>query len=259
MKDKKCLIIAHRGASAYVDGNTLAAFKLAISQGADGLEMDVRKTLDDKLIVIHNKRVKKGWRRQQVSSLTLAQLKKLTGVELLPLEDVFSHFKDKVIYDLDVKEPGFERQLTFLLKKYNLYKDKVLINSNKIKVLEAIRKLLPQTPLVLSYVFFDGLDISKRRWLISLAALVSSGVKRVLPGRFKKKAVKHNFFGVSLPFTLIYKGLVDYFHRHKIKVYAWPPNNEKQMRKLISLGVDGIKTGRVDILASLLKSSRSLL
>src|SRR5581483_4071961 len=47
-------ILAHRGASAYAPENTLAAFRLAVEQRADWLEMDVQQTSDGKLVVFHD-------------------------------------------------------------------------------------------------------------------------------------------------------------------------------------------------------------
>ncbi len=48
------LIIAHRGASAYLPEHTLAAKALAHEMGADYLEQDVVATRDDKLVVLHD-------------------------------------------------------------------------------------------------------------------------------------------------------------------------------------------------------------
>lgn len=47
-------VIAHRGASAYAPENTFAAFGLALAQGADALELDVRSTSDGRLVVLHD-------------------------------------------------------------------------------------------------------------------------------------------------------------------------------------------------------------
>lgn len=47
-------IIAHRGASHDAPENTLAAFKLAWRQKADGIEVDFRLTKDDKIVCIHD-------------------------------------------------------------------------------------------------------------------------------------------------------------------------------------------------------------
>lgn len=48
------LVIAHRGASAYAPGNSLEAFALAIEQGADAVELDVRLGPDGRLLVVHD-------------------------------------------------------------------------------------------------------------------------------------------------------------------------------------------------------------
>ncbi len=48
-------IIGHRGASAEAPENTLAAFRLAWSQGADGIEGDFRLTRDNRIVCIHDR------------------------------------------------------------------------------------------------------------------------------------------------------------------------------------------------------------
>ena len=51
---KKPLLIAHRGASAYAPEHTLAAYELAIAQGADFVEQDLQVTKDGVLICLHD-------------------------------------------------------------------------------------------------------------------------------------------------------------------------------------------------------------
>ncbi|HXI17665.1 MAG TPA: glycerophosphodiester phosphodiesterase family protein [Chloroflexota bacterium] len=51
------LVVAHRGASGQAPENTLAAFRLAIQQGAPAVECDVHLTLDGVPVVIHDDRV----------------------------------------------------------------------------------------------------------------------------------------------------------------------------------------------------------
>jgi glycerophosphoryl diester phosphodiesterase len=51
---KKPLLIAHRGASGYAPEHTLAAYELAIEQGADFVEQDLQLTKDGTLICIHD-------------------------------------------------------------------------------------------------------------------------------------------------------------------------------------------------------------
>ena len=53
----KTKVWAHRGASAYAPENTLEAFQLAVTQQADGVELDVQMTKDEKLVVIHDETI----------------------------------------------------------------------------------------------------------------------------------------------------------------------------------------------------------
>ena len=48
-------VIGHRGASSEAPENTLAANRLAFQQSADGIEVDVRLTKDQKLVCMHDK------------------------------------------------------------------------------------------------------------------------------------------------------------------------------------------------------------
>jgi len=74
----KPLIIGHRGASAFAPENTMAAFRLALEVGADGIEFDVRLSRDGVPVVIHDENLKRtGSTPVLVSSLSLAELKKI--------------------------------------------------------------------------------------------------------------------------------------------------------------------------------------
>ena len=57
MRRRAPRIVAHRGASAELAEHTLAAYVLALEQGADGLECDVRLTRDGHLVCIHDRRI----------------------------------------------------------------------------------------------------------------------------------------------------------------------------------------------------------
>lgn len=68
-------MFAHRGASSERAEHTLAAYQLALDQGADGLECDVRLTVDGHLVCLHDRRIDRtsdGW--GVVSTKTLDQL-----------------------------------------------------------------------------------------------------------------------------------------------------------------------------------------
>ena len=69
------MIIAHRGASARAPENTLAAFRQAIEDGADGIEFDVQASKDGAPVVFHDLTLRRmNGDKRRVSSLTAAEL-----------------------------------------------------------------------------------------------------------------------------------------------------------------------------------------
>lgn len=72
------LIIGHRGASAHAPENTLAAFRRAIDDGAEGLEFDVRLSADGQAVVFHDATLRRtGRRRGAVIDLPASELAKV--------------------------------------------------------------------------------------------------------------------------------------------------------------------------------------
>ncbi|MFV8308911.1 glycerophosphodiester phosphodiesterase [Mycobacteroides chelonae] len=71
-------VVAHRGASADRPEHTLAAYELALEEGADGVECDVRLTRDGQLVCVHDRRVDRTSNGTGlVSEMTLSQLRAL--------------------------------------------------------------------------------------------------------------------------------------------------------------------------------------
>ena len=71
-------VIGHRGASSEAPENTLASNNLAFHQGADGVEVDVRLTKDNKLVCVHDKNtLRTAGEELIVSESTFKQLKSL--------------------------------------------------------------------------------------------------------------------------------------------------------------------------------------
>ncbi len=76
----KPMIFAHRGASKYAPENTVEAFQLAANHGPEAIELDVKLTVDNQAVVIHDKTVDRTTDGiGQVNQLTLAEIKKLNA------------------------------------------------------------------------------------------------------------------------------------------------------------------------------------
>ncbi len=72
------LVIAHRGGPQDAPENTLAAFRHALALGADGVELDVQRTKDGALVIMHDETVARTTGgRGAVRDLTLAEVRAL--------------------------------------------------------------------------------------------------------------------------------------------------------------------------------------
>ena len=78
-QERGVVSIAHRGGIVSgVPENTLAAFREAINQGADAIEIDLRGTKDGEIVIIHDKTVDRTTNgRGRVIDQTLVELKML--------------------------------------------------------------------------------------------------------------------------------------------------------------------------------------
>ena len=72
------LTVAHRGSSAYAPENTLPAMQLAVDSGCDLVEVDVQRTRDGALVLVHDTDLERTTgRRAAVADVTLEELRRL--------------------------------------------------------------------------------------------------------------------------------------------------------------------------------------
>ncbi len=116
-------IVAHRGASSEAPENTLEAFGKAIELGADMIEFDVRRAPDGRLVISHDP-IRKRAR------------------QLPTLEETLLLTKGRIRLDVELKEPGCERDAIHLLLRY-LTLDDFCITSFQASVLRETRALNP--------------------------------------------------------------------------------------------------------------------
>ena len=219
-------IIAHRGASGLAPENTLSAFQLAIDIGSDYLELDVRMSSDDSLMVIHDATVDATTDGTgTVSSKTYAQLRALDagswfgpafiGEQIPTLREALSMAKNngsKVC--VEMKQTGIRTAVLNLIQDLNMIDD-VIIFSFDLTELQMIKMTLPAVKVC----FLDN-SISQTE-ITNL-----NGINGEYVGCGDIPTIDDVEFARNLN--------VDFF--------AWTVNDPDDMQKLMSKGVAGIIT-----------------
>ncbi len=221
-KENKTLIWAHRGASAYAPENTLAAFRLAEEMGADGVELDVQRTKDGELVVIHDEkidRVSEG--HGYVKDMTLSELRRFhynrahaefaetyPQAEIPTLREVYTLLKPgKLSINVELKT-GME--------------DRVLYSSFGHRNLCRLKELDPDAQLGLLY---SDAPIRVRHY-----ARKEVGVDALHP------AIYH----------LLEEDYTEKAHKKGLKVHVWTVNEKDEIALCLAQGVDAIITNKPD-------------
>lgn len=133
---RRPIIFAHRGASAYAPENTLAAFELAIKQGAPAIELDATLTKDQMVVVFHDSSTERvcGY-KGKINQMTLAEIKKLDagsyfdpsfkGERIPTLEEVFDLVGDQLLINIELKNyltpfDSLPQRVASIIKKQKL-------------------------------------------------------------------------------------------------------------------------------------------
>ena len=235
------LVFGHRGASALAPENTLAAFRLALEQGADGVELDVVLSADGVPVVIHDETLDRTTTgRGPVSRLTLAELKQLNAgyparfgsqfpAERMPtLAEVFEACGDQTIINIELKHdrsPG--RQLAArvdeLIHAYGR-QGRVIVSSFQYSSLGRLKALDPGLPVGLLYV----------------APVFGPRLAQCLAARLPHEAHHPPAAGLTA-------GEIAWCHQQGLRVNAWTVDDEDGLRRLALAGVDGLITNRPDV------------
>lgn len=228
------IILGHRGASAYAPENTLAAFNLAVEQGADGVELDAKLSSDGHVVVIHDPTVDRTTgARGQVKDMTLDELKTL---------DAGSFFSDKY---KDEKIPTLEEVFEDIGKKTLINIELTNYATRSDHLVESVCMLVKRFGLQKNVFFssFLGSNISQSR---SYLPSVPTGLL-ALPDIL---GAWHRSFGFAFgKYDALNPNLknatqqqIYFVHRLKRRIFVWTVNEEDDMRRLFKWGVDGIIT-----------------
>ncbi len=228
------LNIAHRGASGHAPENTLSAFRLAIKQKADMIELDVHQTKDSHIIVHHDEYLKTTiLRKIFIKDMTLKEVRKINK-NIPTLNEVLRLIKGKIKLNIEIKHgsgyyPDIERNICSMLKKAGLLKNTV-ISSFDSDCLRNLRKI--------SKAAVIGFLYNKKDWKGAL-----------------KQAIDLNAYSFHISYKIMSKEVIAEAHKRGLKLFVYTINREEDMKGAVMLGVDGIFTDFPDRLSKVLRGN----
>jgi glycerophosphoryl diester phosphodiesterase len=235
-------VIGHRGAAGEAPENTLASFQLALTQGADGIELDIHLTKDGEIVVCHDPTIDRttngsgyivgmeaddikrfdagGWFSQQYA-----------GESIPTLTEVFDLVPDDIMINIEIKyayQGQLETQLLNFLRKRNRL-EHVVISSFDHKCMQRIKKAEPAVKVGLLYVanLFDHAGYASQL-----------GV---------------DIYSIHPHYQLIENDDVLNAKAAGLRTFPFTINLEEDFRKMIEYGVTGIITDFPAKLVQLLK------
>jgi len=216
-------VIAHRGASAHAPETTLAAFQLALDQGADGIELDVMLSKDGQLIVIHDDRVDRTTNGTgKVAEMYLPELKVLdagNGETLPTLPEVFDRFGGKFLINIELKNYSslFDRLPVVVAEQVKAFRltDSVIVSSFNPFNLPRFHRRVPEV----------------KRGLLTQPGKARSGLNNL----FRFDALHPYYEDVDA-------ALVQAEHSRGRQVNVWTVDDPDEIRRLAGLGVDMLIT-----------------
>lgn len=214
---RRVLRVGHRGAAGHAPENTLAAIQTGIDLGVDFVEVDVRRTADDVLVLLHDEtldRTTSG--KGRVESLPLQDLKKVkteNGEQIPTLEEALRAIAGKAGLMLELKVRGTARPAVEVVHGVG-FTDPVIYASFLHDELTHVRVAEPEA---------------------SLMALFGR-----LPRAPVARAMKYHTSHVGLRHDRASRSLVEAFHRAGLLVFVYTADDPGDIQRGLSLGVDGV-------------------
>lgn len=232
------LVYGHRGARARAPENTILAFDLAIAEGADGIELDVRMTADGELVVLHDRHLLlESGKAAEVERLTLSQLDlagKRAGHAIPTLDEVLAWRRQRgCLANVELKGDVLQRSWLARRSAESILHHGtagILISSfHPMLVLQMARRL----PTVPSALLLEPGSLNQLEHAIGGYRLLGA-------------------CGVHPQHALLSPTYLRPLRESGALVNTWTVNDEADARRLASLGVDGIVTDRpLEILGAL--------
>lgn len=233
---KRFIVYAHRGASQYCPENTLMSFYMGVRLGANGIETDVRRTLDGTLVLFHDETLERVTGAPgALADYTYEELQQLpvrkNGLfDRIPtLEDFLHHFAWRdLTLAIELKADGIEEETAALIRRYGA-EEKTVITAFEMDRLETMKRIAPTLPV--GYLTKDTGDEILRR-------LLSFGGEEICP------------FGQDVTLEKVAA-----WHKMGLNVRPWGIKNEEIMQKVYDAGANGMTVNFPDLLIQYIEES----
>ncbi|MGC8648683.1 MAG: glycerophosphodiester phosphodiesterase [Candidatus Micrarchaeia archaeon] len=228
------LKIGHRGAAGEVPENTLASFEYAINSGINAIELDIRKTKDNYIVVFHDEKLERlTGKSGTINDYTLKELKtfKISNSDKsIPTLEETLDFIDKKVDKilLEIKEKNTEKEVVKIVKEKALV-DRVIIISFHEDVIKNVNKIDPKIETGLIYA-----DYKNKQYKNPIDAAVSIKASYILP-----------------LYHFTHTKNIEDAHKNNLKVIVWTINTKKEAEEFKKKGVDGIASDYPKILKDL--------
>ena len=226
-------IIAHRGVTRNDQENTLPAYHQACSEGADGLEIDVRLSKHKKPIIFHDEDTSRLFKKSlEIKNTTFFELEALGNNEnRIPLLDEVLDFlpQNKECF-IEIKS---DANTVPFLDKLRIEKKNITFLSFDKNVVLALKKRFPNK---LVFQSFHMLQIERY------------GIKKIL--EFYKNG---NSDGLSIDIRGLSNKTIDKILEKKIDLIIWTLNSMERLKELSKKNIRAIITDEVKDFADFLK------
>ncbi|MDI0274734.1 glycerophosphodiester phosphodiesterase family protein [Bacillus safensis] len=226
-------IIAHRGSSSAAPENTIAAFDLAVQQGADYIELDVQLTMDQHVAVIHDDTVDRTTNGSGlVKSYTLDQLKKLDAGswfdsqyanERIPtLQEILERYSQHVGILIEIKHPkqqiGIEKAVVDIINRF-AYSRHITVQSFDANALQRVKAYAPS---------------------LRTAFIIKPSAFKLT----KRKLAAYSSFAdcLNMKKTMINRWWIDRIHSFGMDVFIWTVKDQKTADRMKTYPIDGVVT-----------------
>ncbi len=263
LKGKEFKIIAHRGASDIAPENTLAAIGAALDMGVDMIDLDVRMTKDEEIVVIHDETIDRTTNGSgKVVDYTLEEIKtydaggwkdsKFEGQTIPTLREALDSINGRATVLIEIKHEEHEHYHDFAERLVKIIQEEkngyewCILQSYESEYLEMAHEIDEKVQTKKLLVGEDS------------APLIAFYMEtKVQLGRATKKE-NEQLDALNPPYETLSSRRVFRMHARGFKVYTYLVNDRETMIKMLNAGVDGIITDRPDELIKIREEIEAL-